>query len=36
MKAAAKCRINYSTAKIILKELDPKEKKFVKRLLTKK
>jgi len=36
MKAAAKCRLNYSTAKILLKELDAKEKKFVKRLLTKK
>ena len=36
IQAAGKCRLNYSTAKIILKELDAKGKKFVKRLLTKK
>lgn len=36
MQAASKCHLNYSTAKIIMKELDAKEKKFVKRLLTKK
>jgi hypothetical protein len=35
-QAASKCRLNYSTAKILLRDLTPREKKYVKRLLIKK
>jgi hypothetical protein len=36
MQAADKCKINYSTAKIILKEVSNQEKKYIKRLVRKK
>lgn len=35
-QAADKCKINYSTAKIILKEVSNQEKKYIKRLVRKK
>lgn len=36
IESAQKCHINYSTAKIILRDLNVKENKFVKRLLLRK
>lgn len=36
IESAQKCHINYSTAKIILRDLTAKENKFVKRLLLRK
>jgi len=35
-KAAERCKLNYSTAKIILRDLNHKERKFVRRLIRKK
>lgn len=35
-KACDRCRINFSTAKVILKELSKQEKRFIKRLVRQK
>ena len=35
-QAADRCKLNYSTAKIILRDLTPKEHRFVRRLIRRK
>jgi hypothetical protein len=36
MQAARRCKINYSTAKILLRDLTPKERTFIKLLIRQK
>jgi hypothetical protein len=33
IKAAARCKLNYSTAKVIIRDLSQKERRFVKRII---
>lgn len=33
IKAAARCKLNYSTAKVIIRDLSHRERKYVKRII---
>ena len=35
-KASKRCNLNYSTAKVLIRDLNPKERKFIKRLIRSK